>query len=387
VADGRRFYFYGNASLDQQKLPFDSELFKQYKPYQLIGVEDIDAAEKDILKRRKEFLDQGDVVGYNRFVQNNPITEEEIFRKTTINNFNSALINEQREKILHLSHHPYVKYKLEWARDDQTGMVKQPREVKLVVLQKHEDQSECVWIVDGVDGIPQRNFTNRYCAGIDSYNLDTTKKSSSKSLGGMCVLDRQTKTPVAVIRCRPRVKELFYELCLKLSVYYNMHNNVLGDVASDGIMGYFSEAGCYGYLADRPKKFEALNSDQMHPKWVRLTTYSKPLMVGVMQFHLNNHYNKIWFPELLDEIASYDEIAKESDNDLADAYGIALMQDISFDIKPRDDSENTMPDRFDIPQFIDDGQGGLKLKGKGGDIIKNIQQDSDLFGMMFGNPK
>ena len=380
VVDARRFYYYGNASLEQQRLPAHSELFKKYKPYQLIGVEDLKAAEEDIMKRREEYLKIGDLVAYNRFVQNNPLTEQEIFRKTAVNNFDTALLNIQRDSIMNGSALPYSLYRPEFVKDDKTGMIKQPLEVKMIPLQKGQDESEAVYILD--DGHPFGNFINRYCAGIDSYNTDQSK--SSKSLGAMCVIDRETLTPVAIIRCRPKRKEIFFDLCLKLSIYYKMHAQVLGDVASDTILEYFANVGCYGYLADRPKKFESLASEQMHTKWVRLTSYSKPAMIGLMQFHVNNHIAKIKFPQLIDEILSYDEGARLSDNDLADAYGIALMQNVSSESVIKDLSKEEILDRYSLPQFVPDGNGGMRIKGDSGDAIKNIQQDENLFRNMFG---
>jgi len=374
VPDGRRMYYFGGATLEQKRLPIESKLREKYKDYQLIGVDDIELAEADILARRKAFLESGDLEAYNKFVQNNPINEREIFRKTSINNFNQSILNAQLDKIRNMSHIPYTKYKAEYVKDENTGLPKQPVEIKLIPLNPNEDQSVCIVILD--EGHPAKNFTNRYCAGIDSYNVDLS--DNSKSLGGMLVLDRQTKIPVAYIRCRPKTKEIFYELCLKLSIYYKMHLNVLGDIASDGIMGYFDTAGHYNMLAYRPKKFEALTSEQKHPKWVRLTTHSKPLMIGLMQFHVNHHCENIMFPELLDEIGDYDEISKESDNDLADAYGIALMQDVANEVAPRDNEATQIHDRFDLPRFEN---GKLVKKG---DVLKNIQQDSALFGMMFG---
>ena len=84
------------------------------------------------------------------------------------------------------------------------------------------------------------------------------------------------------------------------------------------------------------------------------------------------------------EIGDYDEVARDSDNDLADAYGIALMQDVANEVRPRDNSKMEIHDRYDLPEFESDGNGGMRRKYSG-DTITNIQQDSVLFGMMFGN--
>lgn len=379
VADARRFYYYGGATLEHQRLPADSELYKKYKPYELIGVEDLAAAEKDILRRREAFLKSGNIKDYNEFLQNNPITEAEIFRKTVVNNFDVNKLNTQLNAIDALSHPRYTKYKMEWVKDDK-GMIKTPLAVKLVALKGTENQDECVWILD--EGHPKLTFSNRYCAGIDSYNIDTSKVS--KSLGAMLVLDRQTKIPVAVISCRPKRKEMFYEMCIKLAVYYKMYGNVLGDIASDTIMKHFEQHGCYGYLADRPKRFESENSEQSHEKWVRLTTFSRPRMIGLMQAHVEDYCGEIWFPELINQIGNYDEVEIGSDNDLADAYGIALMQDISCDVRPRDEEADNVDHRFDLPQFVDDGKGGLILKHRNsGSGIVSPEADGTLFKDLF----
>lgn len=368
----QRFNIYGGAADPKRRIRKESKLLLEYQPYQLIGVEDVEMSLSDILKNRELLIKQSDKKDYYEHLQNEPINEQEIFAKTIVNNFNSELLSQQ-QAILDMQVHPkWTKYKIDWVKDKQ-GLMTMSVEVK--ALADGEDDSACVWILD--DGHPVKNYQSRYCAGIDGYQIDESK--NSKSLGGMCVLDRLTKTPVAVICCRPPRKEIFFELCIKLSIYYNMHRNVLGDLGSDAVMKHFELFGCYGYLADRPKKFESLTSDQAHAKWVRLTDYSKPKMIGLMQFHVNSYCHEIWFPELLSQIITYDEGAKDSDNDLADAYGIALMQDISFDIAPRDTEYfNEIANRFDLPVFKDGRIVGAE------NPITNIQQDTNLFKMMFG---
>ena len=368
----QRFNIYGGASDVGRRIPKESKLLKEYQPYQLIGVEDVELSLANILKARAILIKQSDKKDYYEHLQNEPINEQEIFSKTIVNNFNSEALSSQ-QAVLDMQAHPkWTKYKLDWAKDKQ-GLMTMNVEIK--ALADGDDDSACVWILD--DGHPVKNYQSRYCGGIDGYQIDQSK--NSKSLGGMCVLDRMTKIPVAVICCRPPQKEIFFELCIKLSIYYNMHRNVLGDLGSDAVMKHFELFGCYGLLADRPKKFETLISDQSHAKWVRLTDYSKPKMIGLMQFHVNNHCDKIWFPELLSQIITYDEGAKDSDNDLADAYGIALMQDISFDVAPRDTEDiNNIGDRYELPTFKDGRMVGPE------NPITNIQQDINLFKMMFG---
>lgn len=381
-----RFYYYGGAKEINRQLPSNSQLLKKYKNYELIGCEDIDLSKADILENRAKMLSQNNQKAYNEDLQNNPIDETEIFRKTVVNNFNTNKLNEQDAKIMALTHPKWTKYKLEWKKDDK-GMISIPLSVICKPLEPYDDQDECVWIIDGEH--PRKNFSNLYRAGIDSYDQDVAK--ASKSLGAMCVnIGANTiphamqRVPVAVISCRPKRKELFYELCLKLSVYYKLYNNVLVDVAAGRIMEYFRENGCYGYLADRPRKFESENSEQTHEKGVRLTNFSRPRMVSLMQSHIEDYCQDIWFPELINQLGNYDEVEIGSDNDLADAYGIALMQDISCDIKPRDDNDDTVNDKYSLTQYVATKDGGLVPRTGNGSGLINPELDSEVNNLLFG---
>lgn len=380
-----RFYFYGGATDSSRNLPFESDLYKIYKPYQLLGYEDLVLAEKDILKNREKYLKLGNLKEYNEDLQNNPLNETEIFRRTVINDFDLGLLNNQQAAIDALTHPKWTKYKLDWVKDDK-GMIKMPLEVRATPIKPQDNQDECVWIIDGE--FPRKNYQNLYVAGIDSYDQDVAK--ASKSLGAMCVLIRDNtisgalkKAPVAVISCRPKRKELFYELCMKLSVFYPLQGNVLGDVATALIMNHFRDNGLWHYLSDRPRKFESEKSEQTHEKWVRFTNFSRPRRASLMQSNIVDHIQDVWFGELIKQLSNFDVMEIGSDNDLADAYGIALMQDVSCEIKPRDNDEESITNRFDLPEFVSDGQGGMKMKQS--TSIQHIQQDENLFNLMFGS--
>jgi len=380
-----RFYFYGGATEANRQLPLESEFYKTYRPYELIGVEDIDLSKKFILNKRDKWLKTGDMKAYNEDLQNNPIDETEIFRKTVVNNFDINKLNEQDIAISALTHPKYTKYKMAWAKDEK-GMIKTPLEVKLAPLTFVDNQDECVWIIDSEH--PRKGYANLYVAGIDSYDQDTAK--ASKSLGAMCVMIRENsikgamqKAPVAVISCRPHRKEKFYEMCVMLSVYYNLVSNTLVDIANGGIFNHYKDTGNRKFLARRPVKFESEGSQQTEEFGVRLTNFSRPRMVGLMQTHIVDHCQDIWFPELIHQLGNYDEIEVGSDNDLADAYGIALMQDVSCEVKPFDMEDDSQEDRWKLPEFGTNRFGDIVPKIGGGAVI-NPQEDNETFGLLFG---
>jgi hypothetical protein len=376
-----RFYFYGGATEANRQLPPESELFKKYKPYELIGCEDLVLSEKFILNQRANFLKQGNIKEYNENIQNNPINETELFRKTVVNNFDIEKLNNQQAAIDQLEYPKYTKYKLEWVKDDK-GMMKMPLSVVCVPLKPFEDQDECVWIIDSEH--PRKGHTNLHTAGLDSYDQDTAK--ASKSLGAMCVRIRDNfinnamkAAPVAVICCRPKRKEKFYELCLKLSVYYNLIGNVLVDVGAGVVMEYFREFGGWKYLADRPRKFESETSEQTHEKGVRLTNFSRPRMSGLMQADIVDNVQNNWFPDLINQLGNFDEVEVGSDNDLADAYGLALMQDVSCDVRPRDQNDSSRDTKYDLPEFVMGNNGELIMRGDRPEL-ESPEQDYDGFG-------
>jgi len=386
-----RFNLYGGARNSYQDIPRKSALFLKYKDYQLVGVEDRENSLKNILEKRERMLAAGDMVAYNEDLQNNPINEQEMFRKTISNNFDLNKLNDQQHAVDNLSHPKYTKYKLEWVKD-KNGMIKMPLEVTAVALTKHDDQNECICIIDSEH--PRRGFSHLYTGGLDSFDQDQAKES--KSLGAMSIRIRANNingamksAPVAVISCRPRRKELFYELCLKAAVYYNLIENVLVDVGAALVMQYFLENGGWKYLADRPKKFESESSQQTHEKGVRFTTFSRPRGASLAQTDILDNGHEYWFGQsgdpcdLINQLGNYDIVEVGSDNDLADAHILSLMQDVSFEVKPRDNESNDVPNRYDLPKFVSDGNGGMKLANQN-TTLKNIQQDSDLFGMMFG---
>lgn len=350
--------FYGGATRFGKDVSVTPNLLKKYKPYQIIGMEDTEAAMENIMTERDR-LKKGELKKYMEHLQNNPINESEIFRKMFSNNFDIQKINGQQDEIT-INKNKYSKWKLEWITNDKGERVN-PLRVKAVPAKDMDDEGDCVLILDEYH--PDKKYKNLYVGGIDPYDQDM---GVSKSLGAMCVITRSNpfgipfNMPVAVISTRPKRKEIFFEMCLKLSVYYDLVGNTLGDKASSsGIINWYKDSNCMKYLAPRPVKFESMNSEQSHEFWVSLNSYSRPLMVGAMQTAIHDHVQNIWFPELINQLGNFDEVEIGSDNDLADAYGIALMQSISLSVAPRDDTFQEKEDPFSLGGWTQDKMGNI----------------------------
>lgn len=384
--------FYGGCSLEEPKIP---NLIKTHKPFELIGAEDQEAAIDAIKKERAVLLKTGDKKGYLDSLQNYPLEEKDIFRKTTVNNFDTEKLNEAEYRIA-TNPKKYSRWKLEWVKDEKTQMIKMPLTVTAIAAQPEDDAELCFYILDTEH--PRKGYSNLYASGLDSYDQDIAK--TSKSLGGMCVLIRANniegalkKAPVAVICTRPKRKEMFYEMCLKLAVYYNLRSNVLVDVAKPQIIKYFQDRGGEMYLAYRPKKFESEKSEQTHTFGFHLNTYSRPLMTGLMEAAVYYNSKDIWFnhveelkngskiqADLIGQLGNFDEAEVGSDNDLADAYGMSLVQDVSCELNPLNEDEVDPDELFNLHAGRFD-MNGEYYHGENQTMLKTDEQDFDGFGL------
>jgi hypothetical protein len=368
---GTRFYspFFGGATDKNGKDASTLPNFKDHQPYQLIGVEDELAAEEDIKKKRQVYLDNGDIEGYIEFCQDNPLTVEEVFKRVSSNKFDIELLNKVGFDLAS-GKRQFAKYKLEYVKNEKGERVL-PLKVEAIPAKDTAEDKDCVLI--SVDGHP-RDIQNLCCAGLDSYDQDQSK--TSKSLGAMCVITRShglsslpTMKPVCVIRNRPKRKEDFYEMCLRVAIYYNLVGAVLVDVGKPLVIDYFKNNMGAKYLARRPKKLESANSEQQHEFGVSLNKYSRPLMVGMMQSTIVDHGHKIVYPVLIDELKAYDEYTNDSDNDLADAYGIAIVQNASSNLTPREGKQEDRNKKF---LLNDPNESRPKLE--------SLEQDHEGFG-------
>lgn len=353
---GQRFYrpHYGGATRHGEDISDTPNLLAEgKKPFELIGVEDVKAAEDSIKKENERLLKSGDLKKYNEHRQNNPLKEEDIFLSTIVNEFDVNKLNEQLNEIDNTPKR-YIKCKID-VETDAKGEIKYPLATKLIPLPNDDQRDDYVLV--HVDYLERRvNYSNLLCAGIDSYDQDTSK--SSKSLGAMCVMIRRNTipdamqlAPIAVIRCRPERKEKFYELCLRLAVHYDLNESVLVDIRCPLIVEHFKNRGFDRYLAYRPTKFEKENSEQTNLYGISLNINSRPQMVSLMQTAIFDFYKNIWFRTLIEELLKFDEVAIGSDNDLADAFGIALMQDAAMTgdhRAPRDEKDSKARNAFNL---------------------------------------
>lgn len=330
------------------------------KPHERVGWSDEKKALEFIESEKARLLNKADLKEYFDYTQNNPTNVKEVFRKTATNNFPIIKLNDQGHEILS-NEKRYGKFKLEYKKQ-QNGELIMPYEVLAIPADDKVPESECVLILH--EGHPVKDYRFLDVAGIDSYDQDQSLTSSS--LGSMVVVRGKHNIPntpewlpVALIRNRPDKKEKFYEQCMMLSIYYNLVGAVLVDIANALIVQFFKDSSCERFLSRTPKKFESPNSQTKNEYGIRLTSFTKPRMIGVLQTYYFSHVTKIWFAEMIDEALNYDEHENESDNDTVDAFGIALMRLLDQENVAVNDGELYANDPYAYPQWASDTQGNV----------------------------
>jgi hypothetical protein len=118
---GTRFYhpFFAGATNDLgENVEEVPNLKLKYQPYEMLGIEDEEAAEENIKRVRQHLLDTGDIEGWIEECQNNPLTIEEVFKKVSSNKFDIELLNKVGFEIAS-NPKKYAKYKLEFVKNDK----------------------------------------------------------------------------------------------------------------------------------------------------------------------------------------------------------------------------------------------------------------------------
>jgi len=358
---GNRYFFpyYAGAREEDgssaEKIAGVKEQFPNLHPEQYIGCEDPEAAKEVILKeriRRAANPDKKVLIDWNKKY---PLNVEEVFTSSGSNNFNTDLLYTQLYRVQEASLR-YKEFVLEFEKD-KDGNIKLPLKVNSFPKSKKHKEWEAVSILDG--GHPLVNIKNLDIVGVDGYNEDITTTTSS--LGGIVVVRRYDtfnnsvypgkRLPVLYYMKRPPRKEQFMELALKVAVYYHALKNTMISAESDLVIDYFKKNSGRKYLSPRPKTFDAPDSKQLHDFGVKMTTYSKPRMLGLLQTYVEDNYDVVFFMELLSGLIAYDQENIGSDWDDVDALGYALMRIVDMKRTPEKEEDEQRATSYDLPAY------------------------------------
>lgn len=354
--DGRRLFFpfFGNPISDKFKDEDTGEEvdampnFRKYEPYQIIGCEDVKAAEEWILKKRVELSKLPNKKRLKEHNQNFPLTVDEMFTSGGSNNFNNEKIYEQLFNIEGKLDN-YRKIVIEWRKvpegeDDFDDIQK-------IAIRPWKQGKDPEWKAIYILQDPRRDILDLDVGGVDSYNQDQTRTTSS--LGAMVVIRQGNKVnmtsdgifkaeyPVCLYYQRPLRKEDFYDMCLKISIFFGLKRNVMCSAEQDFVIDYFKKNGGVKYLSPRPRTFDSKKTQQVHKYGAKMTAspQSKEQILGIVQSWVEDFIQFCNFPEILRDLLAYDEEYIGTDWDSVDAVCLAKMRIEDMKTRPRRNSD------------------------------------------------
>lgn len=379
--------------ISEEILPNINKLQKELglKRDQVLGCEDVVSNDERILIEREELKQANNRELYLEHFLDYPRTEAEALMSVATNNFDRDAISEQQAWLLVQKNPAYSKCVLEDLKDED-GMTLTPRQINMRFATEKDRDDECVYVRKGFeDPLTLRNYRHAYAAGIDSYDQDTSM--TSKSLGAMVIILRKghpykndkgdsighKRVPILLIRNRPRRKELFYDNCLRASIYFNLLGMVMIDAGKPSIIDYFKNEGGRKFLAPRPLSFEAEDSQQRHDYGMLLNNgkKSKPQMISILQSWVIDEIDECVFPLIVDGISNYNEIEDNSDWDEVDALGLALVVD--KDRKLLKSKKDSKDDNLEKEWQYNAGTGGF-------DLVKSVPRSEKKEGPIENTP-
>ena len=208
----------------------------------------------------------------------------------------------------------------------------------------------------------------------DGYNDDKTQ--TTKSQGAIVVLrsnnllpekdipadQPRAEYPVCIYCDRPKRKELFWDIALKISIYYGLYKNMMCAAESDLVIKHLKDNGGKKYLSLRPRSFSSPDSKQMHEYGVKMDAYSKPRMIALMQSGVEDNAHELGPTVLVTDLIGYDEERIATDWDAADAYGLAKIRIADRKAKPRTDDMQEQDTRWNATEWVRGPNGYLVEK-------------------------
>ena len=357
-----------------EKIPYLKKIYPDLLPEQLLGCEDLRAASESIKEEMVLKSKLSDRKAFIEFKQGMPETVEDVFQSSGSNNFNNEFLFKQLFSVDSLADSKWKRYKLDWVYEiingEKTSDLKYPLEVTATPAKDTDRDIDCVQIYK----MPKTDYRDLDVAGIDSYNEDQTL--TTDSLGCIIVVRRNDirldlpinedkgRIPICKYYERPRRKEMFYDMSLKISVLYNLVGNVMCAAEYDLIIKHYENNGGRKFLALRPRSFDAPGSKLIHKYGVKMTKYSKPRMLGLFQSWVEDYIQFCWFGRLIKDAIAYNDEKIGTDWDSVDAMGYALMRIEDMRKNPREVDVDVVDDRFSLGAWKRNSEGvAVKIKG------------------------
>ena len=314
------------------------------------GISDRAAATEYLKKEREQKRKSGNKKAYNLHIQNYPLDIRESFLKTKGAKFDLDVINFQLQELRENRKLKDIKKVgvLKWDDTGHEENLSKIRRRKQKIAYRIEHNLPVTFKED-VNGYfiiylePQRHINNLDIGAVDSIDQDKTGTKGSKGSAiiyrNFLNVDQEGDLPVAEFTNRTNVALDFWEGSLLLAVYYNAE--MLIEYTKINIFDFYKDVNAYKYLKERPVTIHSENSLARNKYGVQMTKDIKARMIELMIEEIREHGHKIWFEDLLQELADFGD----RNTDRAMAYGICLLH--------KKDNYNLIPVDMEIDDTSD----------------------------------
>lgn len=266
-------------------------------------------------------------------------TAEEAFSLEGENKFNKVHIAEQLTKIRALKQCPpietgYIEYMYKNQQhipSNITGYKWIPNKNGKVKILEHP-----LWELPSIENAnsitPREKMRGLYVIGIDGIDIGAAQTSTAtKDPSDFCLVVMKRAygingpQVVAIYKDRPQVLNEAYKTAIKLAQYYNAVINIEATRLS-----FASWARDHGYLSYFMKRPRATLSDIARGKSNQIGTPATSAIIAhqtdLIADLVNDHYETMWFEEMLDELNRYTDENKRK-FDIVAALGMACLAD------------------------------------------------------------
>ena len=283
------------------------------------GHSDEKGATEWLEKKREQLETSGQIQQLNDFIQQYPLSVEEMFSIATESAFPpeiTARLGQQMTTIK--KEKPPIAIGTLAERNESIVFMPDKRNGKIHILEHPEDiQTE-----------------NTYVAGIDPIPLaGNDKKGSNYSLVVHKRFINATKSsflPVCIYSERDWNAETLAYNSINILRYYNA--KALIETNTGGvIIDKFRTSGFMKFLALRPTSFDIKFVENRKRVGIHKSEAVANRQNQLILQYLTDHCENIWFPELIEDLLKYLNL----NTDIADAFGMALLLDADWSHKEK----------------------------------------------------
>ena len=306
----------------------------------------IEMGSKDyLLNQRKIIIDKK---ALSEEIRMNPFTEDEAFmidaKKCYFNSekiYNQIdFLKEERVKLRKVRFFWKDDKTVDWV-DDANG----PWFIHKFPSKELQNKS------DIINGVKTPSNTDRYSNGIDPFKSSVI--SGKGSMGSCYIFEKldikdpaNTGMPIAEYLDRPRLKSMFHEEMLKAAVFYGYKACYENDVGDD-FVDYFANKGYRPYLMKTPEAaIDKFKRRQGPGKYgvASADPFALARQLDTCINYIENHAEKIYFPDLLEELLIYDH-EHRTPFDRTVSFMISLLSGVSLESNKQEIKLASLPVR------------------------------------------